>query len=240
MKKYALAALLAAVVLVLASCGDNPGGGENQNNVQSTSSEESKAQTSQQTSKEETAGEGMAGMDQSGMNGDDMASEDMVAMSREMVAPNGEYSDKAFIDAMVPHHEGAVEMAQVALQRAEHAEITNLAKEIVGAQRAEIELFGEIREREYGAAESTMGMNEQDMEAMGMSDSEALANAEPFDKAFIDEMIPHHESAIAMAEIARQETNDPSIREIAADIVTAQKREIEQMKQWRQQWYPEG
>jgi uncharacterized protein (DUF305 family) len=85
-----------------------------------------------------------------------------------------------------------------------------------------------------------MEMNETRMQAMGMSDPAELAQAEPFDKAFIDEMIPHHESAIAMSEVAREQTQDPEIRGIAEDIVSAQKREIEQMRQWRQQWYPEG
>ena len=131
-------------------------------------------------------------------------------------------------------------MAEVALKQAEHPEIRNVAEDIVSSQRAEITTFGEIREREYGSAESTMEMDEQDMQAMGMSDPEELSKAEPFDKAFIDDMIPHHESAIAMAEVAREKTDDPEIREIANDIVSAQEREIEQMKQWRQQWYPEG
>jgi uncharacterized protein (DUF305 family) len=157
-----------------------------------------------------------------------------------MVMPDGKYSDKAFIDAMVPHHEGAVEMAEVALKRAEHPEIKKVAGDIISSQRAEIRAFGEIREREYGSAKSSMKMNEQDMQAMGMSDPEELAKARPFDKAFIDDMIPHHESAIAMAEVARKETKDPEIRRIANDIISAQEREIKQMKQWREEWYPEG
>lgn len=107
-------------------------------------------------------------------------------------------------------------------------------------ERSEIELFGKIRKREYGSAESKMEMDEQNMRAMGMSEPEKLANADPFDEAFIDEMIPHHESAIAMAEVARQNTEDPEIRGIADDIVSAQKQEIQQMKRWRQQWYLEG
>jgi uncharacterized protein (DUF305 family) len=183
---------------------------------------------------------GMEGMDHSSMDHGEMSSEDMAAMSQQMVMPNGKYSDEAFIDAMVPHHEGAVEMAQVALKRAEHPEIRRLARDIVSSQEREIKQLGGIREREYGSAKSPMQMSEQDMQAMGMSDPEQLAQARPFDKAFIDDMIPHHESAIAMAEVARRETNDPEIRRIASDIVSAQEREIGKMKQWRQQWYPEG
>jgi Domain of unknown function (DUF305) len=43
-----------------------------------------------------------------------------------MLMENGEYSDERFIDAMVPHHQGAIEMAQVALEDAEHPEILAL------------------------------------------------------------------------------------------------------------------
>ncbi len=236
MKKHVIAALLAGAALTLASCGGNAGGDQGGGDMQGMDHGGSGGeQSSQQAPREETSGGGMAGMDHG-----EMGSGDMAQMSREMVMPNGEYSDKAFIDAMVPHHEGAVEMAQVALERAEHPQIKNLAEEIISAQRSEIELFGEIREREYGSAESTMEMDEQDMQAMGMSDPEELSKAEPFDKAFIDDMIPHHESAIAMAEVARRETENPEIRGIADDIVSAQEREIKQMKQWRAEWYPQG
>lgn len=244
MKKYALAALLAAIVLTLTACGGNAGGsgagdgGKSQDSIQGTNQNGGATQRSEQVTQQETTGGEMAGME--GMDGGETTSEDMAAMSREIVAPKGKYSDRSFIDAMVPHHEGAVDMAQVALKRAEHPEIANLAEEIVSAQRSEIELFGKIREREYGSSESKMEMNKQNMRAMGMSEPEKLANAEPFDEAFIDEMIPHHESAIVMAEAARQNTEDPEIRRIADDIVSAQQREIEQMKRWRQQWYPEG
>jgi uncharacterized protein (DUF305 family) len=245
-KRHAIAALLAAVALTLASCGGSAGGGQGGSqgggDMQGMDHGGSGGERSaQQAPREEKTGGGMAGMDHSGMDhGEEMSSEEMAQMSREMVMPNGEYSDRAFIDAMVSHHEGAVEMARVALERAEHPEIRSLAEDIVSSQEREIELLGEIREREYGSAESTMEMNEQDMQAMGMSDPEELAQADPFDKAFIDEMIPHHESAIAMAEVARRETDNPQIREIADDIVTAQEREIEQMEQWREEWYPQG
>ncbi len=249
MSKHAIAALLAAIGLTLASCGGNAGDGD-QGGSQGDTQEMNHGgsgggQSSEQApGQEETNGGGMAGMAHGNMegmgHGDEMSSEEMAAMSREMVMPNGKYSDKAFIDAMVPHHEGAVEMAEVALDRAEHPEIRNVAEDIVSSQRAEIRMFGESRQEKYGSAESTVEMNERDMRAMGMSDSEELAKADPFDKAFIDDMIPHHESAIAMAGVAREKSDDPEIRAIAEDIVTAQEREIAQMEEWRREWYPEG
>ena len=53
-------------------------------------------------------------------------------------------------------------------------------------------------------------------------------------------MIPHHESAISMANAVLEESENPEIREIAEAIVDAQEREIEQMTSWRDEWYPEG
>jgi uncharacterized protein (DUF305 family) len=73
-----------------------------------------------------------------------------------------------------------------------------------------------------------------------MMDPQSLANKEPFDEAFIEAMIPHHRSAIDMATVANQESENPRIKELAENIVSAQKGEIEQMKRWREQWYQEG
>jgi uncharacterized protein (DUF305 family) len=86
-----------------------------------------------------------------------------------------------------------------------------------------------------------MEMSPEQMRGMGMMmDSQDLASREPFDRAFIDAMIPHHQSAIEMAQVAYEESKNPQVKELAENIVNAQQREIEQMKRWRQQWYPEG
>ena len=76
------------------------------------------------------------------------------------------------------------------------------------------------------------------MDSMGMTDPEDLARRRPFDRAFIDAMIPHHQSAIDMASVAVEESDDPELKEIAAAIVEAQGREIGQLERWREQWYP--
>lgn len=164
----------------------------------------------------------------------------MAATSREMVMEEGEYSDRAFIDSMVPHHQGAVDMAEVALKNGEHEEIKNLAEDIVSAQEAEIEDLRGIKREEFGTSEIPSGMSQEEMDAMGMSDTKELADKRPFDRAFIDAMMPHHRSAIAMAEVALKESDNPQVKGIARDIVDAQRREIAQMERWREQWYPQG
>ena len=80
-----------------------------------------------------------------------------------------------------------------------------------------------------------MGMSEH---AMGMDmDTDALASAKPFDKAFIDAMVPHHQGAIAMAKVELAKGTQPALRNMAEDIISAQRKEIDQMKQWRKTWY---
>jgi uncharacterized protein (DUF305 family) len=162
-------------------------------------------------------------------------------MARQMLMEDGKYSDERFIDAMVPHHRGAIDMAEVALENAEHQEIIELSRNIISSQQAEIEELKFIKQEEFGTSDVPMEMSQQQMRGMGvMVDPQQLANREPFDRAFIDAMIPHHQSAIEMAVVAHEKSTIPEIRELAENIASAQQKEIEQMEQWREDWYPEG
>ena len=224
-----LLALLLAVAFILAACGSAGGGQQG-----SGSGGGGEQGTAKKT------GGSMAGMDhgQMGHGSMGMGSE---GMGRQMVMENGEYSDRRFIDAMVPHHQGAIAMAEVALKNTEHEEIKELSRNIISSQQAEIEELKAIKKEEFGTSNVPMEMSQEQMRGMGMMmDPQQLANREPFDKAFIDAMIPHHQSAIEMAQVALENSDNPKIKELAQNIISAQKREIEQMKQWRQQWYPEG
>jgi uncharacterized protein (DUF305 family) len=159
-----------------------------------------------------------------------------------MVMENGKYSDERFIDAMVPHHQGAIAMAEVALKNAQHEEIKDLSRNIVSTQRAEIEELKAIKKEEFGTSNVPMEMSQEQMRGMGMMmmDPQSLAKENPFDEAFIDAMIPHHQSAIEMAEVANEKSKNQRIKELAQNITSAQKREIEQMQEWRREWYPQG
>jgi uncharacterized protein (DUF305 family) len=225
LSKAWLLALLLAVALILAACGGVGGG------------QQGSGSGSEQESAEKAGG--MAGMDhgQMGHGSRGMSSN---GMARQMLMENGKYSDRAFIDAMVPHHQGAIAMAEVALETAEHEEIIELSRNIISTQQAEIEELKAIKKEEFGTSQVPMEMSAQEMQMMGMTDPDELANKEPFDKAFIDAMIPHHQSAIEMAQVAVENSDNPQIKELAENIVSAQQKEIEQMKQWRQQWYSEG
>ena len=159
-----------------------------------------------------------------------------VGMAKQMVMKNGKYADEAFIDAMVPHHQGAIEMARVALENAEHEEIKELSRNIISSQQAEIEQLKAIKKEEFGTFRVPIEMSPKQMRDMGMlMDPQSLADENPFDEALIDAMIPHHQSAIYMAQVASEESKIPEIKELSQNIVSAQKREIEQMRHWREQ-----
>jgi uncharacterized protein (DUF305 family) len=223
--KPGLTALLLAAIFALAACGGAGGGNEGMGGMEGHGNDDKKGDMAGETT-------GMEGMDHGSMDHGDMAA--------GMLMEDGEYSDERFIDAMVPHHHGAVEMARVALKNAEHEEIKTLSEEIIVAQEAEIEELRSIKQREFGTSEVPMEMSGDEMEMMGMADPGQLAGQRPFDRAFIDAMIPHHESAIQMAQVAYEESDNEDIRDLASEIVDAQRREIRQMEGWREEWYPEG
>jgi uncharacterized protein (DUF305 family) len=91
-----------------------------------------------------------------------------------------------------------------------------------------------------GMDHDQMGHGSMGMGSGGMAKQMVTKNGEYSDEAFIEAMIPHHRSAIDMATVANQESENPRIKELAGNIVSAQKGEIEQMKRWREQWYQEG
>ena len=145
--------------------------------------------------------------------------------------------DQNFIDGMVPHHEAAIAMAKVAQTKAEHAELKALADAIVADQDGEIAQMKAWRKAWYGSDQIAPGLGGHQMGGMD-TDLTTLANASPFDRAFIDAMIPHHESAIAMAKEAQTKAGHQEIKDLAGRIIAAQQREIDQMKTWRARWYP--
>ncbi|MBA2241140.1 MAG: DUF305 domain-containing protein [Solirubrobacterales bacterium] len=150
--------------------------------------------------------------------------------------------DGAFIVEMVAHHEMAVEMAEMAQAQAGHPQIQRLAAEIIAAQQGEIEELESIHERLYeepaGEVDfASLPISEGDA-GMNM-DMEMLMSAEPFDREFIDMMIPHHRGAIRMARLELDQGSDPEARQLAKGIIAAQSREIVEMNQWRMQWYGE-
>jgi uncharacterized protein (DUF305 family) len=154
-------------------------------------------------------------------------------------------NQRVFLEAMVPHHQSAVKMARVARRRAEHPEVAELAKAIVSAQMKEIGQMRRLHRRLFGEpllenadAHAQLGLSPEAAGMMHGDDAVAtLRRKEPFDRAFIDAMIPHHQGAIRMARTILAQGGDTEIVRLAATVVRAQAQEIREMNQWRADWY---
>ena len=81
-----------------------------------------------------------------------------------------------------------------------------------------------------------MHKNGMDMSMNEMSESLKGKTGDQFDKAFITQMIDHHQGAIDMANLAKVNAKHEEIKNLAEDIISAQTKEIEMMKQWMNSW----
>lgn len=151
------------------------------------------------------------------------------------------WTDQSFIEMMIPHHQDAIDMAEMALQKAQHPELKQLAQNIIRDQEREIQEMKTWYKQWFGKAvpvSSTQGMMgmHQGHSMMAM-DMDALAKAENFDQEFIRQMIPHHQMAVMMASNLKTNTDRPEMDKLMDQIIRSQSAEIKQMKQWYQAWY---
>ncbi|MFF4584210.1 DUF305 domain-containing protein [Streptomyces sp. NPDC001388] len=136
--------------------------------------------------------------------------------------------DVAFAQGMIPHHRQALEMAELAADRASSAQVKDLAARIEKAQDPEIEkMTGWLKA--WGEDASSM----PGMDHAGMSvDTRTLekASGEAFDTAFLTLMVEHHEGAVAMADTEKDKGSYGPAKALADDVVTGQTAEIAEMK----------
>lgn len=147
-------------------------------------------------------------------------------------------TDVTFAQMMIPHHEQAVEMAQLAEGRASDAEIKELATQIEKAQDPEIKTMKGWLEswKQPTSPESMPGMDHGGhgngdgmMSDADMEDLKAMKGTE-FDKAFAEMMIEHHEGAITMAQEEQKNGKNADAKALADAIVKGQSAEVEQLQ----------
>jgi len=136
--------------------------------------------------------------------------------------------DIMFAQMMIPHHEQAVEMSDLALKVSQDAEILELAQGIRDAQAPEIaQMKGWL-----GSDTPSLGMD-HDMGDGMLSDEEMTALNEAtgseFDRLFLKGMIVHHEGAILMTTMIEDSAN-PEVKALGENIVSAQTAEIKIMQ----------
>jgi uncharacterized protein (DUF305 family) len=144
-------------------------------------------------------------------------------------------ADTAFAEGMLPHHQSAIEMAELADGRAADPRVVALADRIEAAQGPEIEtLTGWLTEWGDDATSSTgMDHGGQDAGDMGGMDMSALMNASgaEFDRLFLTQMIAHHRGAVDMAVTEAADGQNADAIALAEDIRDSQSAEIAEMEQ---------
>jgi uncharacterized protein (DUF305 family) len=138
--------------------------------------------------------------------------------------------DVEFAQMMIPHHEQAVEMADLALANdTASPEVKALAGQIKAAQDPEIQTMqGWLAQ--WGASEGSGQMDHGGM--MSDDDMSSLmgASGPEFDQMWLTMMIEHHEGAIEMAQDVLDTTSNPEVEQLATAVVEGQEKEITTMK----------
>jgi uncharacterized protein (DUF305 family) len=174
--------------------------------------------------------------------------------------------DRHFIEMMIPHHQDAIVMADLALSRGRRSKVKELATSIKQEQTSEIQQMRTWYKRWYGTAVPAHSMTDMGMmgnhhnqgqgtgsgmgqnmdrgmgQGMGQGmmnmkmDIDALKTAKDFDKEFVRKMIPHHQMAVMMAQMASKRAAHSQTRNLTKSIVKSQNAEIAKMQEWQQAW----
>ena len=136
--------------------------------------------------------------------------------------------DRMFAAMMIPHHEQAIQMSELAFLNSTDPEILALANEIKAAQGPEIEQM-----KSWGS--SMMGSHAGHMMDEGMLSDDEIAQLKDakgaeFDRLFLEGMIKHHQGAIQMADMIIESANEEAAL-LGKNIVESQSAEIERMRQ---------
>ncbi|MEU2434420.1 DUF305 domain-containing protein [Streptomyces sp. NPDC007861] len=146
-------------------------------------------------------------------------------------------ADVAFAQGMIPHHQQALEMAELADGRASDQEIKTLAGQIEKAQDPEIQTmrswltsWGKPESpsvdhgASHGSGEMPGMMSDEDMDAL------MTAKGTDFDRKFAQTMIDHHSGAIDMAKDEQKNGRNAAAKKLADEVIKNQSAEVEQMR----------
>ena len=133
----------------------------------------------------------------------------------------GKEFDIAYLSQMIAHHQAAVVMANQALKTAKKPETKQNAQKVIEAQTKEISQMTSWLKEWYKTAPDTQqqALVQGDMKAM-------MAMPVTSDAVFFEMMIPHHQGAIDMSQLAKTQSERSEVKQLAEQIIAAQTKEI--------------
>lgn len=147
--------------------------------------------------------------------------------------------DVDFAMMMVSHHQGAVDMAQVEIESGKDDALKQMAQKIIDEQKSEInelQTFLDSHknpEKNYDPSKKDEGFaNVMDQNMTMMMDMPKVDQDSSTDMQFVKMMVPHHQSAIQMAEGFIQFGKDPGLISMSKKMISDQNKEIEEFKKW--------
>ncbi|RZJ16122.1 MAG: DUF305 domain-containing protein [Acinetobacter sp.] len=156
----------------------------------------------------------------------DAMDESMIAMHKAKQTGNADYD---FASMMIPHHEGAIKMAEAVVKQGKSVALIDFSNKVIVAQQSEIAMLEDFlksasQEPIKNTAEFKKAMDASMTPMMdGMS---KVTLTWDIDKDFVALMIPHHQSAVDMAKGYLPFANNAKIKAIAEQILKAQEKEI--------------
>ncbi|MEO6695888.1 MAG: DUF305 domain-containing protein [Ignavibacteria bacterium] len=139
-------------------------------------------------------------------------------------------TDVDFVNMMIMHHQGAIEMATTEIASGKKENVKSLANNIIKDQQKEIATMQNWLEKNKDK-KSTSGDNSKKlMESMDDMMDDNMKMTGDHDNDFLSMMIMHHEGAVDMADVEVDNGTDPEIKKMAQEMINKQKAEIDQMK----------
>ncbi|RYE22095.1 MAG: DUF305 domain-containing protein [Sphingobacteriales bacterium] len=160
------------------------------------------------------------------------ASMDSMMMAMHTIKPTGN-NDVDFANMMIAHHQGAVNMSKLLVEKGSNAILEEFAQKVITDQEKEIAVMKRFADNANPAASSTSADFQKAMNQsmMAMMNAKTTVHNQA-DKDYAAQMIPHHQSAVDMAKAYLQYGKDPILNSLCQGIVNAQSTEIDWLTEW--------
>jgi uncharacterized protein (DUF305 family) len=141
-------------------------------------------------------------------------------------------SEFEYLSQMIPHHQEAIDTAQMVLERSDRPEMRQFAQQIINTQTAEIAQMQTWLREWYPDQQNSVTYSSM-MRSLDRLQGDAL------DQAFLEDMTMHHMGAVMMSHrlLRHNLVGHTLVQPFAQQIASSQQAEIRQMQVWLQDWF---